>query len=149
MIELFGFAVGSLAQLGTFVTVLVGVGTLLLKFRGQTFDHVNNQVKQYEATCSRLREDVSELIEKLTACEKQCVKDKQELHEEMWGMRKQNLTEQISLINVIMRSVDAPELQTMLRTLESVQIALTSNVLQSQTGIVIPNEDEPDVSKGA
>lgn len=134
MIELVGVEIGSLAQIGTFITVLVGVGGLMLKFRGQTFDHANSQVAQYEATCARLREDVHDLVDKLTACEKQCVKDKQELHEEIWGMRKQNLAEQIALINVIIQSVDAPELKTLLRSMESVQVALAGKALKVAAG---------------
>ena len=134
MIELLGVQVGTIAQLGTFVTMLIGVGGLFLKFRGQTFAHTNSQVEQYETTCARLRQDVSELVDKLTACERQCAKDKQELHEELWGMRKQNLTEQISLINIIIQSVNAPELKTLLRSLESVQVSLQGRALKAALG---------------
>jgi hypothetical protein len=60
----------------------------------------------------------------LHKCEDECADKIKKLHEEMWGEKRQRVTEQISLINVILNSVDAPELKTLMKTLESVQRSL-------------------------
>jgi septal ring factor EnvC (AmiA/AmiB activator) len=82
-------------------------------------------------------EEVGELRKELKQCEEECrakldaadvkldaaQKKIKELDQELWGEKRQRVAEQISLINVIISSVDAPELKAILKTLESVQMA--------------------------
>jgi hypothetical protein len=64
------------------------------------------------------------------------------LENELLGRDRQRIQEQISLIMAIMNAVgDNPQLSGLLKTLESVQVAMRSNVLHSQPGNVIPNGD--------
>ena len=75
--------------------------------------------------------EVQALRDELAKCEQECA-DRLEradgkikrLDEELWGEKRQRVAEQISLINVIIASVDAPELKAILKTLESVQMAM-------------------------
>jgi hypothetical protein len=70
---------------------------------------------------SALRENVSRLREELHTCEEECAAKIKVLQEEVWGEKRQRVAEQISFINLILKSVDAPELKTLLMSLESVQ----------------------------
>lgn len=49
------------------------------------------------------------------------------LHQELWGDKRQRVQEQISLINTIISTVDAPELKQLLRVLESTEAFLGRN----------------------
>lgn len=76
-------------------------------------------------------QEVGELRKELRQCEEECrgkldaaEKKIRTLDQELWGEKRQRVTEQISLINVIIASVDAPELKAILNTLESVQMAM-------------------------
>jgi flagellar motility protein MotE (MotC chaperone) len=78
-----------------------------------------------------LADEVKELRAELRTCEKDCDRRLgiaeariRALDEELWGEKKQRVAEQISLINVILNSVDAPELKTLLKTFESVKTHL-------------------------
>jgi molecular chaperone DnaK (HSP70) len=71
-----------------------------------------------------LRKNVAGLREELHKCEDECADKIKKLHDELWGEKRQRVTEQISLINVILNSVDAPELKALMKTLESVQRSL-------------------------
>ena len=64
---------------------------------------------------------IKRLEEKVDSNFKQCEQEKKELHEqigalerELIGLRRQHNQEQMSLINEIISSVDAPELKTVL-----------------------------------
>lgn len=143
MITVEGLQLGSIAQVGTFLAVLSGLLTILLKFRGQTFDYAARQVAQYETTCGRLREDVSVLTERLIKCERDCAAEVRRMEQELLARDRQRVQEQISTINTIIDAVgDHPALKGLLRTFESVQVALHSNVLQTQVGNVIRPDQE-------
>lgn len=64
---------------------------------------------------------ITELEEAVKFCREECDRQTGLLYEEIHGMRRQHVQEQISLINSIIQSVDAPQLKLFLRTLESVQ----------------------------
>lgn len=75
--------------------------------------------------------EVAALRDELRICEEECA-DRLELadmkikklDQDLWGEKRQRVAEQISLINVVVASVDAPELKAILKTLESVQMAM-------------------------
>lgn len=64
---------------------------------------------------------ITELEEAVRFCREECDRQTEILHNELHGMRRQHVQEQISLINTIIQSVNAPQLKLFLRTLESVQ----------------------------
>lgn len=64
---------------------------------------------------------ITELEEAVKFCREECDRQTEMLHKEIHGLRRQHIQEQISLINTIIQSVDAPQLKLFLRTLESVQ----------------------------
>jgi hypothetical protein len=57
----------------------------------------------------------------LKKCEEDCDLKIKRLEEDLWGEKRQRVSEQISFLNAIINSIDAPELKTMLKSLESVQ----------------------------
>jgi hypothetical protein len=63
-----------------------------------------------------------------------------DLEDKIIGMQRQAIQEQISLINAIISSVDTPELKALMRSLESVQVALRAPVIHSQHETVIRPE---------
>lgn len=69
-----------------------------------------------------LRMNVASLREELHACEEECRVHIDKLTQELWGEKRQRVAEQISLINIIINSVDAPELKNLLKALESVKL---------------------------
>lgn len=101
-------------QWGIFIILLGLAVKQIVPWRQVTLD-------SRDKFCKTLTEQMDLLQKKLTKCEEDCAKSSKELHEELFGMRKQNIQEQISLINTIMRSVDAPELKSMSMLLERVQ----------------------------
>jgi hypothetical protein len=82
--------------------------------------------------------EVAALRDELRICEEECAdrldladQRLKKLDRELWGEKRQRVAEQISLINVVVASVDAPELKAILKSLESVQMAMR---LQQQSG---------------
>jgi hypothetical protein len=71
-------------------------------------------------------DEMRKLRDELKRCEADCAIAIKNLHLEVWGLRKQNIADQIALINVILNNVNAPELKALLLTLESVQVHLTT-----------------------
>lgn len=71
-----------------------------------------------------LRANVAALRTELHTCEEECRVQIGKLTEELWGEKKQRVAEQISLINIILDSVDAPDLQKLRVTLESIQAGM-------------------------
>lgn len=120
MIEVFGVALGSAAQVGTFGILLAALigGYVKLRDRRMTFDEnmYDNLMKQYENIQSRLAK-----------CEQDCRDETKRLNDEIFGLRKQHVAEQIALINIIIDSVDNPALQALRSTLESIQMRLDAD----------------------
>lgn len=83
------------------------------------------QVKQYAETCSELREEVRKLTDRVHECEESCARETKALNEELLGLRRQHVQEQISLINSIIQSVDSPLLKSLLKNMETVRNSLT------------------------
>lgn len=69
-------------------------------------------------------DEMRKMRAELKECEAECDRRLKKIEADLWGEKKQRVAEQISFINIILQSVDAPELQTMLRTLESVEAHL-------------------------
>jgi hypothetical protein len=85
-----------------------------------------------------LRGEVTHLRNELHECEDQCRREIKSLQNELWGEKRQRVAEQISFINLILNSVDAPELKTLLTTLEKTQIHLIQGLPAEE---VPPNVD--------
>jgi hypothetical protein len=80
-----------------------------------------------------LRKEVKDLHSELNKCEEECRADIKKLQEEIWGMRKQHIAEQISLINIILKTTDAPELHGLLAVLEDVKLRLAVAAIAKET----------------
>jgi hypothetical protein len=78
-------------------------------------------------------DEMRKLRAELKACELDCDRRLKKLEADLWGEKRQRVTEQISFINVILQSVDAPELKTMLKSLESVQAQIrVQHIIESE-----------------
>lgn len=107
------------------------MGTILIAYwrRGVAMKGLSNESSR--DIRDHYAKEVAALRDELRICEEECA-DRLELADmkikklgdELWGEKRQRVTEQISLINVIVSSVDAPELKAVLKTLESVQMAM-------------------------
>jgi len=115
---------GTVPQWAMLLVVIAAAIKLIIPWRQQVIDKEVTQVAAYAAECQSLRSEVRELSTELRDCEDRCDKEIRGLHEEILGLRKNQVQEQISLINVIMRSVNNPELQSLMLMLESVQSSL-------------------------
>jgi chromosome segregation ATPase len=122
---------GVVAMLGLIVRWQLGLKKLSVE--AQQVDVNAAEVRSKDAADKRdhiaeemsaLRANIATLREELHACEDECAEKIKKLHDEIWGEKRQRVTEQISLINVILNSVDAPELKALMKTLESVQRSL-------------------------
>lgn len=127
MLEFLGLPVGTLSQLGTFGLLLIAflsAVTVWIKGIPERL-RVKNEAREIDnAGIAALHKEMGEVRSELKKCEEECAREMRKLQEELWGMRRQNIAEQISLINVILNSVDAPELKAMLKVLESVKATL-------------------------
>lgn len=124
MIEIFGFPVGTISQLGTFGAIIIAVIMIYPKLKEQDQSHA-------ERMCAALSSEVVQLRDRLLACERECQESKalaareiKELHDQLYAMRDQRMQEQISMISAILQTVDNPELRKQLVMLESVQAGL-------------------------
>ena len=109
----------------------VGISTLIIAYwrRGVAMKGLSNEASK--DIRDHYAKEVAALRDELRICEEECA-DRLELadmkikklSDELWGEKRQRVAEQISLINVIVSSVDAPQLRAVLRTLESVQMAM-------------------------
>lgn len=129
----FGTAMlGTLPQWGMFAAttalLLLAVIKIIPQIRAQSLESKQQDIEGWREECHKLRSE-------LRSCEEECDRRLKALEDELFGLRRQHLAEQISLINVIIASVDAPELRTMLKTLESVQAHLQlQKAINSEAG---------------
>jgi hypothetical protein len=141
VIELFGLQLGTVFQ-GASLGVLLGILGIIVRWQlglkkiavaAQQVEVSANEVRNKDAADQRdhiaeemtaLRDNVASLRAELHACEDECRVKIDKLTEELWGEKRQRVAEQISLINVIVNSVDAPELKMLMKTMESVQRTL-------------------------
>lgn len=107
-------AIGSIPQWGLLVAVVVAVFKIIPTLRAQTIEGKQQDADTWRSECTALRAE-------LRACEEDCDRRLKKLEADLWGEKRQRVTEQISFINIILQSVDAPELKTMLTALESVE----------------------------
>lgn len=126
---------GTFPQWGMLVTVLVVAIRVVPVLRKQTLDSQAGQVKEYAETCAALRAEVSELMDKLHACERQCAKDKKDLQEELHGMQKQRLAEQGAIMRAIVRMSGDPEVKKQLELLETMEATMAGrNIIDLSRG---------------
>jgi len=107
---------GTPPQWGIFIMCLIAFLKFVLPWKQQEFDH--------HAT---YRKENKELMERVLKCERECEEHKKQLREEIFGLRKQHVQEQISFARAIIDSIpDSPHLQALLRVLENGQRSLES-----------------------
>lgn len=106
MPDLPGLGFGSIPQWATFLLV--------------TLAFIKWVVPWHNDELRKLRKEVKD-------CEEECRNRLHKLESDLWGEKRQRVAEQISLINVIIKNADAPELRTMLQMLESVQAHLQNS----------------------
>lgn len=118
--------------------VAAAVITALLKlvpvWRQQSMDKEKSDIDGYRKEVGELRDALKECQEECEQATKQSRAEIRALHEELWGLRKQHIAEQIGLINVILKTVDAPELRGFLAVLESVKDQLAVHEMLSSEG---------------
>lgn len=118
--------VGTIPQWGMFLVLCGGLWRLVLSTRAQAFTHVDKVAEHYRNEVKVLRDEVSDLTNALRICERNCAEETQSLKDALLGEKSNRIQEQLSLINVILGTVESPELRAMMHTLESVQIAIRS-----------------------
>lgn len=119
MLELFGIPLGTIAQVGTFGLIAIALIGAYVKLKDRGMTHA-------EVMCGQLTVEVGNLRKELHDCEEKCREDIKKLNEEIFGMRKLHIQEQISFISILLRSMDSPDLKLMLKSLERVQEALAA-----------------------
>lgn len=67
---------------------------------------------------------ISELEQQIDNCHAECAEQIKKLTDELHGERRARVQEQASLIMAILKSVKSPELEQVLSTMESVQLAI-------------------------
>lgn len=129
MLELFGIPLGTIAQVGTFGLVFIALVGAYVKLKDRGMTHA-------EVMCGQLTSEIGNLRRELHDCEEKCREDIKKLNEEIFGMRKMHIQEQISFISILLRSMDSPDLQNMLKALERVQDSLAIAKLRSEANDV-------------
>ena len=92
-------------------------------------DHYAKELTRNTAVVEQLRQELKVARDELNDCEEECRRKIKELEEQLWGEKRQRVSEQIALINLILKNVDAPELQTLKDMLERTQ----THMLRVQT----------------
>lgn len=117
--------VGTPSQVGL---LLVVIGTVLIAYIKVWPVLLEARITERHKERQELRARITELEKAVEDCRREC--DRQtallqdeigDLQETIYGMRRQHVQEQISLINAIIESVDNPVLKKMLGALESVR----------------------------
>lgn len=83
-----------------------------------------NLLDAREGRESRYGKRISELEEAVAQCQRECAEQTQKLLNEIAGLRRNHIQEQISLVSAIIESVDNPLLKQLLTTMQSVQRTL-------------------------
>lgn len=99
---------------GLFFLVLVALIKAWPSLQKNSLEHKENRESRYSKRISELEQAVRD-------CQRECEDHKDELRKEVLGMRRQHLQEQISLVMIIMDSVDNPTLKQLLARLQSTQ----------------------------
>lgn len=84
-------------------------------------NHLAEEMKALRENVASLRAEVAAARKELADCEEECRTKLDAMREELWGEKRQRVAEQIAFINMILKTVDAPELKTLLTSLETVQ----------------------------
>lgn len=118
-------AIGTMGIFGALVTVITGYWKRGVDLRGHQVvddkdirDHYAKEVERYANETSALRQELNVARDELADCEAECARKMKQIEEELWGEKRQRVSEQISLINMILKQVDAPELATLRDMLE-------------------------------
>jgi len=129
--------VGTAPQWGMFIL-------LVIAFIRVSPEWLRILVEDQRAKRNRLGGRISELEAEIKRCHNECDQRIRAVQNELWGQRRQNIQAQISLVNTIIQTVDAPELKKFLAVLENVQATLQvergADVLHTQVEDVIQKE---------
>lgn len=116
--------VSSVPIWGLFATVLIAVIKIWPTLQAQA---ISERLAKRDRYITR----ITELEAAVEECRRQCDEDQENmrvtidgLRDEIYGLRRQHVQEQISMINSIIESVDSPVLKNLLKTLQSVQSTL-------------------------
>lgn len=115
---------GTAPQWVLLAAVLIALIKIWPVLREQTLKVRMDREQGWREQCELLR---AELAAQRQQCEAENSQLKDRIHkleEQIWGLRRQHIQEQLSLINSILHSVDAPELKTLLRALEAAKTSL-------------------------
>lgn len=115
---------GVIALLGIVLRYRLGSRRLSIEGQKQHDADAADRRDHIAEEMAALRTNISLLRKELHDCEEQCREQIRDLQEELWGEKRQRVAEQLSLINIILDKVDAPDLQNLRATLESIQVGL-------------------------
>lgn len=119
--------VGTVPQWGMFITFIGVALAFVPKIRQQNFDFTAAARKVYEDRITSLEKKVEDCEEDREAKEAELKRQIKDLHDELFGLRKQHIQEQISFVQAIIRSVDSPELKSLLAALDRGHRAVVAN----------------------
>jgi hypothetical protein len=139
---------------GAFLTLIGLLVRQVLPWRKLTIDAATQIRAELQERVKELKADHRSCAEELAkervdraadvrSCREECDIQTNKLEQKILGMERSRVQEQISFINAIIDSIDAPELKVLVKSLESVQASLRVNVLHMQDERVIQSE-KPD-----
>lgn len=135
--------IGSPSQFGLLVIVFAAFLRWSLPWRKMSIDEGTQIRKELREELVKVRGEHKVCEDALRSAQKELgvLRDEvNDLENRVAGLRRQHVQEQISLINSIIESVDAPQLKTFLKTLESVQRSLPRIEIEEQRNERISDE---------
>lgn len=123
-LQMLGTKAGWLPLWGIFGMVLIAFIKVWPQLKQQSIDERLSIKNGYIDRIKGLERDVKECRDQCDADTRQLNEHITALQEELYGLRKQHIQEQISFINAITQSVDAPQLKILLQALENGSRAL-------------------------
>lgn len=118
--------IGTVPQWVTLAAVLIAAFKLIPELSALKLKRKSEQERGWQTECANLRQELRIQRQECEEEHRQSRAKIHELEETIYGLRRQNIQEQISLINTILRSVDSPELKGLLSMMEAVKDNLAS-----------------------
>lgn len=117
-------ALGTPAQIGSFVVLVLALLKISVPWRQQTIDKHEREIARLLAGKTELKEEIKQLRADCDVETEGLKKEIQGLKDQIHGMRDQRNAEQLAIIRGILETVESPELRKQLVMLESVGLAL-------------------------
>lgn len=131
---------GNLPTWFVFAAVVIALIKMWPSLHKINLDATAQKRSGYTARITELEGKLEDQKKECDEREERLMGEVKSLHEEIFGMRKQHIQEQISFVRAIISSIDAPQLQTLLRALENGQRSL--NKINGVNGPVKDKETE-------